>query len=166
MLVWKEDTSEKDSLEELMDCLCTAPPPSTSLTRIHCSALCTANCTMHYGCTVPGSSMHFTYKGLQSNSRRPLLFSAFQLSSFWHLAQMHLLRCLGAVEGVFEKMVFGICKVRCIPSEQLLPVGLRCIHKNASTKKCIHLFQKVKLALPCASNCFTYLSYLIFHIGL
>ena len=41
MLVWKEDTSEKDSLEELMDCLCTAAPPSTSLTRIHCSALCT-----------------------------------------------------------------------------------------------------------------------------
>ena len=163
MLVWKEDTFEKDSLEELMDCLCTAPPPSTSLTRIHCSALCTANCTMH---CVQGSGMHLTYKGLQSNSRRPLLFSAFQLSSFWHLAQMHLLRCLGAVEGVFEKMVFGICKVRRIPSEQLLPVGLRCIQKNASTKKCIHLFQKVKPALPCASNCFTYLSYLIFHIGL
>ena len=134
-----------------------------TLTRIHCSALCTVNCTMH---CAQGSGMHFTYKGLQSSSRQPLLFSAFQLSSFWHLAQMHLLRCLGAVEGVFEKMVFGICKVRRIPSEQLLPVGLRCIQKNASTKKCIHLFQKVKPALPCASNCFTYLSYLIFHIGL
>ena len=51
MLVWKEDTSEKDSLEELMDCLCTAPPPSTSLTGIHCSALCTVNCNMDALCT-------------------------------------------------------------------------------------------------------------------
>ena len=134
-----------------------------TLTRIHCSALCTVNCTMH---CAQGSGMHFTYKGLQSSSRRPLLFSAFQLSSFWHLAQMHLLRCLGAVEGVFEKMVFGICKVRRIPSEQLLPVGLRCIQKNASTKKMHPLVSKSEASLALPSNCFTYLSYLIFHIGL